>query len=78
VPEIAGDPFLTPTDWVIFGGIAGWLIFIALLIVWSLMRKPPDPHVHRLRLGVFVERDREEPRDGADEDTKEWPAPPHT
>jgi hypothetical protein len=49
---------VTSTDWLIVAGIAGWLIFIALLVIWSLLRRPPDPRVQRLRVGVFVERDR--------------------
>ena len=62
-------------DWLVVAGISGWLIFVALLIIWSLLRKPPDPRVHRLRFGVFVERDREKPGEGWSdiEDTKEFP-----
>jgi hypothetical protein len=65
---------VTSTDWLIVAGIAGWLIMVALVIIWSLLRRPPDPRVHRLRLGVFVERDREEPEPPWPEgDTKEFP-----
>jgi hypothetical protein len=68
---------MTSTDWLAVAGIGGWLVFVAILVVWSLLRRPPDPQVRQWRLGIFVERDRKgERRPDVEEDTKEWP--PHT
>ena len=55
----------------------GFTADVPNVIVWSLLRRPPNPLVKRLRLGVFVERDREKPGEKEppwpDDDTKELP-----
>jgi hypothetical protein len=68
---------VTPGDWLAVAAIGGWLIFVMLVIVWSLLRRPPNPLIRRLRLGVFVERDRDKPPEESPwpegENTKELP-----
>jgi len=39
-------------------GVLGFLVFVGLILGYLLTRQETDPKHRRLRMGVFVERDR--------------------
>jgi hypothetical protein len=46
------------TDWLAVAGIAGFLIFVAMLLLYLFVRDVPLARFRRYRVGVFVEEDR--------------------